>query len=242
MKPRRRDCRGYRRDKTPARVVHGLVAGRSASPTGAIEALEPLVDCFKYQPVRQSPAEECATVFRVEPSRCRKPGQTAIAPGSSARATLPCALRRFNVSLNLPGLAGAAGSGCTRLPLSFFFLLFLLLVVMRLDGQEHGRAQHEQLECNEDYRNPIHDFLDTLHQQLGQWFKPSWIRHGSTTILFVAAATVPKRSPGSQTQIRPKNSGSDDGHGDFAREILVKVQWRSIRFPCISVAHDDEAP
>ena len=77
--------------------------------------------------------------------------------------------------------------------------------------------------------------LDNGSSRVGSCMDP-------TTILFVAAATVPKRSPGSQTQIRPKNSGSDDGHGDFAREILVQVAWRSIRFPCISVAHDDEAP
>jgi hypothetical protein len=64
------------------------------------------------------------------------------------------------------------------LPLSFFFLLFLLFVVMGLDAEEHDRAQHEQLESDKDYGNPIHDFLDTLHQQLGQWFKPSWMRHG----------------------------------------------------------------
>jgi hypothetical protein len=79
---------------------------------------------------------------------------------SSAWATFPCALRSFNVSLSLPKLDGAARSGCTRLPLSFFFLLFLLFVVMRLDGEEHGRAQHEQFKRNKDYGNPIHDFLN----------------------------------------------------------------------------------
>ena len=66
------------------------------------------------------------------------------------------------------------------LPLSFFFLLLLAQVVMRLDGEEHDRAQHEQLERDEADRNPeVHDFLDTLQQQLGQWFKPDWMRHGS---------------------------------------------------------------
>ena len=59
---------------------------------------------------------------------------------SLAWVTLPYALRSFNVLLNLPKLDGAASSGCTRLPLSFFFLLFLLFVVMRLDGEEHDRA------------------------------------------------------------------------------------------------------
>ena len=59
---------------------------------------------------------------------------------SSAWATLPRAFRTFNVLLNLPKLDGAASSGCTRLPLSFFFLLFLLFVVMRLDGEEHDGA------------------------------------------------------------------------------------------------------
>lgn len=29
---------------------------------------------------------------------------------------------------------------------------------MPLDGEEHARAEHENLERKEDYRNPIHDF------------------------------------------------------------------------------------
>jgi len=114
-----------------------------------------------------------------------KPGFGLPAPRTSlatltslAWATLPCALRSFNVLLNLPKVDGAASSGCTRLPLSFFFLLFLLFVVMRLDGEEQGGAYHEQLERNKDYGNPIHDFLNSLHQQPGQWFKPNWMLHG----------------------------------------------------------------
>ncbi len=67
--------------------------------------------------------------------------RTSLATRTSlAWATLPCAFRSFNVLLNSPRLDGAASSGCTRLPLSFFFLLFLFFVVMRLDGEEHDRA------------------------------------------------------------------------------------------------------
>ncbi len=107
-----------------------------------------------------------------------EPRTTLATRTSLAWATLPCALRSFSVLLNLRKLDGVARSGCTRLPLSFLFLLFLLSVVMRLDAEEHERAQHEQLEHNEGDGNPIHDFLDALHQQLRQWFKPSWIRRG----------------------------------------------------------------
>jgi len=32
------------------------------------------------------------------------------------------------------------------------------LIVMPLDGKEHARAEHENLERNEDYRDPIHHF------------------------------------------------------------------------------------
>ncbi len=56
------------------------------------------------------------------------------------------------------------------------FLLFLLLhllfvflgsIVMRLDGEKHARAQHQELERTEDYRDPkIHHFLKTLRRQL----------------------------------------------------------------------------
>ena len=38
---------------------------------------------------------------------------------------------------------------------------------MRLDGEKHAGAQHEDLERTEDYRDPkIHHFLNTLRQQL----------------------------------------------------------------------------
>jgi hypothetical protein len=92
---------------------------------------------------------------------------------SLAWATLPCALRSFDVLLDLPKLDGAASSGCTSLPLSFLFLLFLLFVVMSLDGEEQGSAYDEQLERNKDDGNPIHDFLGTPHLQPGQRFKPN---------------------------------------------------------------------
>ncbi|WP_192888251.1 hypothetical protein [Achromobacter xylosoxidans] len=58
------------------------------------------------------------------------------------------------------------------LHLLLFLLRHLLLVLffpiaMGLDGQEHARAQHEDLERTEDYRDPkIHHFLKTLRQQL----------------------------------------------------------------------------
>jgi hypothetical protein len=105
-------------------------------------------------------------------------------------------LRSFNVLLNLPKLDGAASSGCTRLPLSFFFLLFLLFVVMRLDGEEHGRAYHGQLERNQDDGNPIHDFLETLRQQPGQMVQAeSDAAWDPMTILLPVAVTVPKQSP-----------------------------------------------
>jgi hypothetical protein len=64
-----------------------------------------------------------------------------------------------------------------RLPLSFFFLLFQLFFSMRLDGEEQGCAYDEELERDKDDRNPIHDFLNTLRQQRGRWFKPSWMPH-----------------------------------------------------------------
>lgn len=37
-----------------------------------------------------------------------------------------------------------------------FVLRLLSLVVMPLDGKEHARAEHENLEGDEDYRDPIH--------------------------------------------------------------------------------------
>ncbi|MDM0072576.1 hypothetical protein [Variovorax sp. J31P207] len=34
----------------------------------------------------------------------------------------------------------------------------LSLLIVPLDGEEHARAEHEDLERNEDYRDPIHHF------------------------------------------------------------------------------------
>ena len=42
------------------------------------------------------------------------------------------------------------------LPLAGFFFRLLPLVVMPLDGEEHAGAEHEHLEGDEDYRDPIH--------------------------------------------------------------------------------------
>jgi hypothetical protein len=41
---------------------------------------------------------------------------------------------------------------------------------MPLDGEERARAEHENLERNEDYRDPIHHFisrllLDTIYRE-----------------------------------------------------------------------------
>ncbi|WP_298236378.1 hypothetical protein [uncultured Azohydromonas sp.] len=53
----------------------------------------------------------------------------------------------------------------------FLFLLFLLFIVMPLDGEEHARAEHENLERKEDYRDPIHHLsisrllLDTVYRE-----------------------------------------------------------------------------
>lgn len=148
-----------------------------------------------------------------------------------------CAIRRRLVvphapkgmpaeTVNWTALDGAAVSRCTRLPLSFFFLLFLRFLAMSLDGEEQSRADDGQLECDEDDRNPIHDFLDTLPQQPRQWFKlkldAAW---EAMTFLVLVAMSVPRPSPKSKTQNRPKNSGSDERYGGFARKTLVKVQW-----------------
>lgn len=43
-----------------------------------------------------------------------------------------------------------------RLLSAGFVFLLLSLIVMPLDGKEHARAEHENLERNEDYRDPIH--------------------------------------------------------------------------------------
>ena len=46
-----------------------------------------------------------------------------------------------------------------RLLFAGFVFLLLVLVVVPLDGEKHARAEHENLEHNEDYRDPIHLFL-----------------------------------------------------------------------------------
>ena len=51
-----------------------------------------------------------------------------------------------------------------ELPSAGFVFLLLPLIVMPLDGEEHARAEHENLECKEDYREPIHHF---------EYFRPS---------------------------------------------------------------------
>jgi hypothetical protein len=55
--------------------------------------------------------------------------------------------------------AGYGAQGCSTDAYGPLVFLFLLpLVVMPLDGEEHARADHENLERNEDYREPIHNF------------------------------------------------------------------------------------
>jgi hypothetical protein len=45
-----------------------------------------------------------------------------------------------------------------RLRSARFLISLLPLIVMPLDGEEHARAEHENLEGKEDYREPIHHF------------------------------------------------------------------------------------
>ena len=45
-----------------------------------------------------------------------------------------------------------------RLLIASFAFLLLSLVVMPLDSEKHARAEHENLERKEDYRDPIHNF------------------------------------------------------------------------------------
>jgi len=58
---------------------------------------------------------------------------------------------------------------------------------MGLDGEIHARAQHEQLERTEDYRDPkIHHFLEALTLQLdGQSLPPSAIQTVELVDLYV---------------------------------------------------------
>ena len=41
---------------------------------------------------------------------------------------------------------------------ALLLFLFLVLVVMPLDGEEHAGAEHDGFERHEDDRYPIHDF------------------------------------------------------------------------------------
>lgn len=43
-----------------------------------------------------------------------------------------------------------------RRPLLALFFILLLFVVMPFDGEEHARAEHENLEGEEDDRDPFH--------------------------------------------------------------------------------------
>ncbi|MBV8503453.1 MAG: hypothetical protein JO006_17270 [Paucibacter sp.] len=52
---------------------------------------------------------------------------------------------------------GRSNTPCTAPP-PVRWLLLLFFIVMPLDGEEHARAEHENLERNEDYREPIHHF------------------------------------------------------------------------------------
>ena len=81
-----------------------------------------------------------------EQTRCRNMASTQIqrkvpnAESSGYEALMVCS-------------AGA----CSPL-VSLFLLLLFLSVVVPLDGEEHARAEHEKLERNEDYGDPIHHF------------------------------------------------------------------------------------
>jgi hypothetical protein len=107
-----------------------------------------------------------------------------------------------------------------RLPLSFFFLLFHLLVAMRLDGEEQGRAYDEELERDKDDRNPIHDFLDTLRRQPDNVSSRTDVACDAMTILLLVAVTVPKRSLRLQTQICQKTADQMNGMGAFPGSFL----------------------
>lgn len=144
-------------------------------------------------------------------ARVAEPRASLATRPSSAWATLPSALRRFNTSLTLPNLNGTPGAGCPRLPLPFLLLLFHRLFAMRLDGEEQGRAQDEQLERDEDDRNPIHDFLDMLHG----------IACRSLCHTRDCAKTVGEITDSDSS----KNSGSDDRLRGFPSKFPVKVQW-----------------
>jgi hypothetical protein len=150
----------------------------------------------------------------------REPRASLATRTSIASATLPCALRSFSVLVNLPRLDGAARYGCTRLPLSFFFLLFLLFVVMRLDGEEQGCAYDEQLERDKDDGNPIHDFLNTLHQQPGRWFKRIGCCMGSHDDPFARSRHCAKTIAEITGSDSPKNSESDEQDGAFPGSFL----------------------
>ena len=83
-------------------------------------------------------------------------------------AERPCMKRRDPIRTS----ATATRSALRCVHFLLFLLLHLLLVflgsiMMRLDGEKHARAQHQELERTEDHRDPkIHHFLKTLRRQL----------------------------------------------------------------------------
>src|SRR5471030_2095186 len=67
---------------------------------------------------------------------------------------------------------------------------------MPLDGEEHARAEHESLECNEDYRDPIHHFEYFLAESganVGDC-------HAKMVLLYALMHTIKKQFPYIETK------------------------------------------